>query len=319
MKILYGIQSTGNGHLTRSFKIIDKLKKQGCDIDILLSGNNSQINLPFPAKFQLIGFTFFYNKNGELDYLKTFYNLNFIQFLKDIKLDISSYDLIISDFEPITAWAAKLKQTECIGISNQCSFLSNKTPRPKHKNNIGEFILKNFAPVSKPIGLHFKPYDNFILTPIIKDSLIDLPKDNKGHYCVYLPNISLEKLTLKLNEIKSVKFEVFTKTNKDLIDKNCFIKPIKSETFEESLRTSHGVITAAGFQTPSEALYLEKKLMVIPIKGQYEQECNAEALKGMGVFVGNVNDINKFIFDSNIVKVDWKDSTNDIVNIILSN
>ena len=59
MKILYGIQSTGNGHITRSSKIIYRLKKLGCEIDILLSGNNSQISMSFPVKFHLRGFTFF--------------------------------------------------------------------------------------------------------------------------------------------------------------------------------------------------------------------------------------------------------------------
>jgi hypothetical protein len=43
--------------------------------------------------------------------------------------------------------------------------------------------------------------------------------------------------------------------------------------------------TASGFQ----ALYLNKKLMVIPLKGQYEQLCNAEALKDFHVKV--INDL----------------------------
>lgn len=39
----------------------------------------------------------------------------------------------------------------------------------------------------------------------------------------------------------------------------------------------------AGFELPAEALYLKKKLLVIPIKKQIEQEYNAIALKKMGV------------------------------------
>jgi uncharacterized protein (TIGR00661 family) len=46
-----------------------------------------------------------------------------------------------------------------------------------------------------------------------------------------------------------------------------------------------GIITGAGFETPAEALFLGKKLMVIPIKGQYEQKCNAAAMKPFGVTV----------------------------------
>jgi uncharacterized protein (TIGR00661 family) len=46
---------------------------------------------------------------------------------------------------------------------------------------------------------------------------------------------------------------------------------------------SHGVITGAGFETPAETLYLGKKLICLPIQGQYEQLCNAEALKEFNV------------------------------------
>jgi len=41
---------------------------------------------------------------------------------------------------------------------------------------------------------------------------------------------------------------------------------------------STGVITGAGFETPAETLYLGKKLLALPIRGQYEQLCNAAAL-----------------------------------------
>lgn len=318
MRILYGIQSTGNGHISRSSKIIYKLIKSGCDVDVLMSGNNSQIEFSFPIKYKLTGFTFYYKNVGQIDYLKTFYNLNFLQFLKDIKLDISSYDIIISDFEPITAWASKINDKECIGISNQCSFLSDNTPRPDKRRLLSEFLLKNIAPVSKPIGLHFEKYDDFIFTPIIKETFIKLPKSDNGNYCVYLPTHNLNTLLEKFTALTNIKFEIFSNVKRDIQFKNCIIRKIKKDSFEDSLRNCHGVITASGFQTPSEALFLGKKLMVIPIKGQYEQECNAESLKRMGVFAGNINNIHQFIFDTNIVHVNWKDSSDEIVRIILS-
>jgi UDP-N-acetylglucosamine:LPS N-acetylglucosamine transferase len=46
---------------------------------------------------------------------------------------------------------------------------------------------------------------------------------------------------------------------------------------------SAGVITGAGFETPAEALYLGKKIICLPIRGQYEQLCNAAALEQLGV------------------------------------
>jgi len=53
--------------------------------------------------------------------------------------------------------------------------------------------------------------------------------------------------------------------------------------FGQSLIHCSGIITGGGFETPAEALHLGKKILAIPIRGQYEQLCNAAALKEMGV------------------------------------
>ena len=84
-----------------------------------------------------------------------------------------------------------------------------------------------------------------------------------------------------------------------------------------------GVLCGAGFETPAEALFMKKKLMVIPMKGQYEQHCNAAALKEMGVPVikslkaKHADKIKKWIDSENIITVDYPDITESIINIIL--
>jgi UDP:flavonoid glycosyltransferase YjiC (YdhE family) len=59
----------------------------------------------------------------------------------------------------------------------------------------------------------------------------------------------------------------------------------------------NGIITGGGFETPAEALYMGKKLMSIPIRGQYEQRCNAAALAQMGVTVLDDADTDHFAAD----------------------
>jgi len=317
MKILYGIQSTGNGHIARSARMCTKLIRKGCEVDVLLSGKNSQLNFPFPIKYNFTGLTFFYDGNGEIDYWKTWKELKLLQFFKDIRLDLSKYDLIISDFEPITAWASRLQNKKCIGISNQCSFLSKMTPRPKDRNFTGETILKWMAPVQEPIGLHFESYDDFIFTPIIKESLIRSRTTDRGHYTVYLPTYDIEHILSEVYKIKSAKFEIFTQVKKPHWIGKCIIRPIQKDLFEESLRTCHGVISAAGFQTAVESLYLGKKLMVIPTRGQYEQECNAISLQNLGCDVGKIGDISKFIDGGKVIRMDWEDSSDMIIKRIL--
>jgi uncharacterized protein (TIGR00661 family) len=318
VRILYGIQGTGNGHITRSSKIAQRLSKEGCWVDILMSGNNSQINFPLPIKYKYRGLTFYYDGKGSIDYWKTYNELKIYQLIKDIKLDLSNYDLIISDFEPITAWASKLQNKLSIGISNQCSFLSKKTPRPSQSDLISELVLKWMAPVHTPIGLHFEKYDSFIKHPIIRENLMRCQPTNNGHYTVYLSNWDVQNIMSVLKNI-DCKFEIFSNVKKPTRFQNCFIKPLDKNNFDESLLSSKGVITAAGFQTCSEAIYLGKDLIVIPINNQFEQKCNAESLKRLGVKVGKLDFIETFINMGFTQRYGfWKDSSEEIVQQILN-
>lgn len=318
MRILYGIQSTGNGHITRSSKIIQKLSREGCWVDILISGNNSQVNIPFPIKYNLRGLTFYYGGNGKIDYWKTFNELRIFKFLKDLKLDLSNYDLIISDFEPITAWASKLQEKYSIGIANQYSFLSENTPRIKNKDFLSEMILKWMAPVNKPIGLHFKRYDSFIKYPVLRDSLYTSDPKNGGHYTVYLSNWNLQLMLKHMKKI-DCKFEIFSEVKKPIRYQNCFVKPINKVEFDSSLINSRGVITAAGFQTCAESIFLNKDLIVIPIENQYEQLCNAESLKQMGMKVGNIDLLETMMnLGQKYINENWIDPTPEIVKEVLN-
>jgi len=67
MKILYAVQGTGNGHITRAIEIIEYLQKKG-DLDILVSGIQSDIELPFKVKYKFSGLSFIFGKNGGIDF-----------------------------------------------------------------------------------------------------------------------------------------------------------------------------------------------------------------------------------------------------------
>lgn len=102
------------------------------------------------------------------------------------------------------------------------------------------------------------------------------------------------------------------------------VQPINNEAFLESMASSEGVLCGAGFETPAEALFMNKKLMVIPMKGQYEQQCNAAALTDMGVPVikslklKHAEKIKKWIETGKSISVDYPDNTEWIINKILA-
>ena len=49
------------------------------------------------------------------------------------------------------------------------------------------------------------------------------------------------------------------------------------------MASCEGLFTGGGFEGPAEALFLGKKLLVAPMRFQYEQQCNAYALKQFGL------------------------------------
>ena len=319
MKILYGIQLTGNGHITRSIKIITALKSAGFDVDIITSGTNSQLKLPFKIKKQFQGLSFFYNKKGGIDWIKTLLSLKLKQFLSDLKYDVSSYDLIISDFEPVSAWSARRSNKKSLGIGNQYSFRSKKTPRPFFKDIFSEIFIKFFAPCKEHIGINYKKYDEFITLPIISDDFINKKVTDKRFYLVYLPSMSSKFISEQINTYCVGNWKVYSPdVLKDSTDGIVKLKKLDKEKFSKDLLNCSGVITASGFSTTSEALVLGKKLWSIPIKGQYEQLCNANALNKMGVFTDDLNDDNIFewIYNYKSIKYDWNDPIKDIVKKI---
>lgn len=284
MKILYAIQGTGNGHISRARDIIPLLQKKG-QLDILISGTQADINLNYDITFKLKGLSFVFGKNGGIDIFKTLRSINIFSIIKEIRnLPVHEYDIIISDFEPISTWACKIKGKKCIGLSHQEAVKNINSPKPVVKDPLAQFIMKWYAPSSIAYGFHFQKYDTNIYYPVIRSEIRNSIVETLNHYTVYLPSYGDDLLIKFFSKIPHVKWHIFSKhTDKNYNVNNISIRKINNEEFIESMRTCTGMFCGAGFETPAEALYLQKKLMVIPMKGQYEQHCNAAALEQMGV------------------------------------
>jgi uncharacterized protein (TIGR00661 family) len=320
MKILYAIQGTGNGHLSRAEDVIPALQQHG-DLDLFVSGAQADIKLPYTVKYKSKGLSFYFGKNGGIDFLRTFKKNSSKDVLKEIKkFPVENYDLVINDFEPVSAWACHKKQIPCVALSHQSAMLSPNTPRPKNFDPVGDWILKNYAPADAHIGFHFDRFDDWIYTPVIRSEIRNLKIQNKEHYTVYLPSYDDRKLLPLLSRIPHIRWHIFSKhTKKSYHMGKLSVYPINKEEFAASMTTAKGVLCGAGFETPAEALYLQKKLLVIPMKSQFEQHCNAAALKKIGVPVvkkmkkKNLDKIIEWIESDHIIRVNYPDITEQAV------
>lgn len=324
MRVLYAIQGTGNGHISRAKEVIPALLNR-VQVDILVSGTQCDLDLPFEVNYVYKGISFYPNKNGGIDYLKTIRKNGIFRIIKEIrKCPVRKYDLVINDFEPISAWACHFKGVRSISLSHQSTLYKKNVPRPEHNDYLAKLILKYYAPCKHDYGFHFKKYNDKIYPPIIRSDIRILKRKDKDHYTVYLPSYSDEKIINVLSKIKGIKWKVFSKNAKKYYQKkNVYVKPIDSKKFEKSLATCAGVLCGAGFETPAEAIFLRKKLMVIPMKNQYEQHFNAAALKELGVPVikslkkRNIYKIEKWIKSDKVVSLDFPNETQGIIDHIL--
>src|SRR5690606_310256 len=281
---LFAIQGTGNGHISRAREIIPLLQQYG-HLDILISGYQADILPDQPLSYRFHGFSFIFGKKGGVDHWLTYRQMNLRRLWRDIRsLPLKKYDLIVNDFEPVTAWACKLQGRPSVALSHQASFLSEKVPRPRKKSLYTEWIFKYYAPATEKIGFHFQPYDDFIHTPVIRSEIRNLESRNLGHVTVYLPAYHDKILISYFHKIPEVKWEVFSKhTRIPYTDKNVSVQPITNSAYNQSLAGCLGLLTGGGFEGPAEALFLGKKVLILPMHYQYEQQCNAEAARRLGV------------------------------------
>ena len=320
MKILYAIQGTGNGHISRAREIVPLLQQYG-ELDLLVSGTEAEVSLSQPLKYRLHGFSFVFGTRGGVDKWATFKLMNLRQLWHDVHhLPLAQYDLIINDFEPVSAWACRVQKLESVSLSHQCSFVSKKTPRTA-KWNYAEWLFKYYSPTTHHIGFHFEKYDDFIHTPVIRSDIRKLEPTNLGHYTVYLPAYDDKTLVKYLGQAKDVQWQIFSKRQKiQQREGNVLISPVSNEAFNKSMASCEGLLTGGGFEGPAEAMFLKKKVMMIPMSGQYEQRCNALSASKLGVPVIHtigedfVPQLNQWIQNGKAVEVDFPDETAQIID-----
>ena len=281
MRILYGVQATGLGHISRARAIGRALAHRGAEVTWLFSGRpREQLHdmQPFGDYLHRRGLSFA-TRDGGILYLRTIWSNNLGRFVADARqLDLAPYDLIVSDFEPVTAWAAKLAGRLSIGIGHQYAFGPGSPISGGTWWN--RLIMRHFAPVTIPLGLHWHPYSSNVLPPVL-----DLPvlvPDRRDHILVYLPFEDQERVTAWLQQFPRHNFKQYAAGVEEGIRGNVSRYGVSVHGFKAHLAGSKGVICNSGFELISECLHWGKRVLTKPVAGQVEQLSNALALQQLG-------------------------------------
>jgi hypothetical protein len=306
MKILYAIQTTGNGHLARAQNIIPKIKEVA-ELEIITSGPKNDFLLEEKPIKHFTGVTFFYTDNGSVNWLKTIFLNNYFKFFKEVlSCPVKKYDLIINDFEPVSAWSARFNNIKCFELTNQYSMSLSSVPKPKSYNKFILWAIKYIIPSKLGYGYHYKKYTDRIFFPIIRDKIRNL------------------RLTTSDEIIVKKRWTIFSldaKKKEKIFGVN--VEPLSEDIFLKKFASCYGIVCAGGFATTSEAIFLGKPMIVVPVEGQIEQQFNAAALKQEGVTVidkfsdKNINIISNWISSPRVLEIKYEDESKKIVKTIL--
>lgn len=338
MKILYGVQGTGNGHITRARHMAKGFaQRKDIQVDYFFSGRKPDQYFDmqeFGSYSHGRGFTFV-TQNGRIHHRKTVLNNNLCHFLSELKSqNLSGYDLVINDFEPITAWAAKRAGIPSISLSHQAAFLHQV---PVHQQTIiDKAITKYFAPTQYRLGTHWYHFGYDIIPPFVASELRSIPQKSpilhghklNGHklsgdnILVYLPFENLSLIQEHLHVLSDYNFTCYHPLiNHDRQDKNIQWKRPASAPFKTDLIGCDGVISNCGFELSTECLSLGKPLLVKPLNRQYEQLSNAYTLKNLGLchvlHTINVDEIDDWLQNKQGIQIEYPSDCSDFIDWIV--
>lgn len=281
MKILYGVQGTGQGHISRARAMAAALREWPVDVTWLFSGRPREelFDMALFGDFEHRRGLSFTTRTGRLRYRETLSGNNLGQFLREARaLDLDGYDIIVSDYEPVVSRAARTRGRRVIGIGHQYAF-GPETPTAG-ASWLQRQVMARFAPVDVPLGLHWYPYAENVLPPIL--DLPDLPVERRGHMLVYLPFEDQDAVTAILKQCPGQSFVQYSAALRDEDCGNVQRRKADVTGFKRHLAGCSGVICNSGFELISESLQWRKPLLTKPLDGQMEQHANALALQQLG-------------------------------------
>jgi len=296
-RILYAVQGEGMGHAIRSSVIIRYLLKKH-ELVIVSSNRAYRFLLnKFDNVYNIYGFHIVY-KNNAVDNLKTFVqnvrklpegSVNNLR--KLIKLIYRfNPNIIISDFEPFSYLVGTLFGIPIIGIDNiHIAKLCRLSIPKKYKKH---YMTASLCPRSLGIKADYyliptffypkkkNPRKIFLVPPVIRDEIITSKPTDKSHVLVYQTSKSYKALIRLLKKIDQ-KFVIYGFNRKSRFS-NIVFKRFDERNFIEDLTSCKAVITNGGFGVITEAIYLHKPILSVPVKKNFEQITNAIYVQELG-------------------------------------
>lgn len=295
-RILYGIHGTGHGHAMRGLTIARALPQH----EFLFVANDDAVSVLEPefnvARLPNLGTVF---KNYKVDLPAT------IKKAVPILLHSKTYenealrliekfqpDVCMTDLEYFVPRAAKKAGLPCLTLDHQhiitcCrhhlppdmlwdAFLQGLTPRWLFRPTDANLVISFYAPPVLP------RYNAIVAPPILRDKVIRQHVSDQGHILVYQSNSTDKVLIDFLRSATGRTAYVYGYGQKTGREGNVVFMRKSEDEFLSLLAGCAYVIQGGSHTLMSEALYLGKPVLSIPLLAMVEQRFNAFYLEKLG-------------------------------------
>lgn len=296
MRFLYGVMSQGQGHINRSAVVIDALRRRGHTVDVQLVGH-----APPPYAAQVLGrFDFapynrFVLRDGRLavretvgGYLRHTPGRRWAIRRLARQIARRRYDCVISDFEAVTAAAARRAGCPVVGVAGQYRITRTDCPGPRAPvDRTAALIMMNaWTPgLDDYYAVSFSPAratrrDTHVIGPLVGADVRARTPSHGGFRLAYLYTYPIERIVEVLRGHGP--FRVYGKGIDEQVEDIRFCHTSR-DGFLDDLAACEGVLLNGSFQAVCEAATLSKPMLSIPFAGQYEERFNAHLIDACGL------------------------------------
>ena len=300
MRILYGVNGEGMGHATRSRVVIDHLLNEH-DVRVVASGAAFKyLRDKLPAVDEIFGPSFAMQDGQIRRWATVRENLTKVghqlpHTVREWHARVQEWcpQVVITDFEPLAAVYAREARSPLIAIDN-----INMLDRCRHDAEIIEGARSDFHVAKAVTAAMVNGANEYVVTtffhppvsrarttlvpPIVRPEVEAAKPERGDHLVVYFGGDPALLEALRASGIPCRVYGMRGGPAEDEQDGNLEFRPRSNDGFVEDLRTSRGVVTGGGFSLLSEAVYMGKPVLAIPLRGQFEQLLNARYLEREG-------------------------------------
>ena len=311
MKILFGVQTEGNGHITQCIATKQYLQSQGIEVTTAFAAKKKR-GLPkyFTDEFNVIdynGFDFVFDNVGRVVIWKTILNNTFelprliVSFIKIcVIIQKEKPDAIFNYYEPLVGLTALFfKNIKYVSFGHQYAMDSVIYPRIN-----GYIVQKLFLSIinkitsirAKIVALSYYEFNDatmIVSPPILRAESYSISDKKEDFVLVYLMNEDmLPQLISQAKKYPDINIQCFTKLTKQYDElPNLKLFNLDGKLFQEKMKVCKAVVCSGGFETSAEAIYQNKPLLMIPMPNHYEQHanCNDAYLNSYAIYSESID------------------------------